>query len=138
MLHTLFDGLVGEDDCCAAVELTFYLLAPRLQYHEAVSTRQEMNPQQSATKALAHAKEEKEALLHAFLEAQYREQIERNRKGKETVEQFNERFKHFIDKLSSEEIGVLRFDAGTTMFEPMTTDRDGCKTSIYGKKLRTN
>ena len=132
LLYTLFDGLVSEEDCCAAVELTFYLLVPRLQYHEAVSTWQEANPQQSATKALAHAKEEKEALLYAFLEAQYREQIERNKKGKETIEQFNERFKQFIDKLSGEEIGVLRFDAGTPIFEPMTTDRDGCKTSIDG------
>ena len=100
-LYQLFSGVAGVEDCQDAIEFSFLLLLPR---HKNLSES-------------SHLRDKEATVLYQFLEKKFREQAERNRKGKEPVRRSSRHFRHFIIGLNAQ--NVEQFDAGTTIFEQL-------------------
>ena len=115
VLHELFHSVASEGDCRDAVHLSFYLLLPRLRAPAAVES--ESHQHQSIQSQPTQQRSDDEATLRAFLETQFRQQAERNRKGKEDPERMNQNFTAFL--IGLEERSVAPFDASTTIFETL-------------------
>lgn len=142
LLYELFGTVVNEGNWENVSALAFALLEPRIVRNRIHS---------------ASASGNKQVLLRHFLDTEFREQGGRNRKGKQPMQQFNERFKRFIKELEALQI-IVNFDADANIFEQiydgnkntMNTDDSfnkqmivawrevGAKLALIGSNLRNN
>ena len=116
VLHELFHSVASEGDCRDAVQLSFCLLLPRLRPPAAVESESHQH-QPIQSHQPTQQRSDDEATLRAFLEAQFQQQVERNRKRKEDPERMNQNFTAFL--IGLEERSVAPFDASTTIFETL-------------------
>ena len=104
--------LRAESDWTNAVEQAFALLEPKL-----IDTKED---EERRNQLLNDDRE----VLRAFLGVHFQAQAERNRKGKSSMDEFNEHFKQFIESL--EELNIVAdFDTNTNIFEQIPNASNG-------------
>ena len=104
--------LRAESDWTNAVEQAFALLEPKL-----IDTKED---EERRNQLLNDDRE----VLRAFLGVHFQAQAERNRKGKSSMDEFNEHFKQFIEGL--EELNIVAdFDVNTYIFEQIPNASNG-------------